>query len=493
MAFRPIQVRFKPIVMIDPEKSRAAQAARRGPGLIVKFPPLDFNNLPSWPPLSGDEDDEEDDRIGEESSEGQSEVEERSSTWTKSPDLNEPRPRSPSHDLSATCETPWKPQVDPFSTFIPAKREIPVVASRVPRNAFVPNASRNDYSRNGPLNYRAPSPSTILPPRSNSTQSFDRLEDNGGDIPSHSDPPDPMAEVRASRLGLVTETSFDNTVDRARHSSFCTLIQNESDSSSNIMASVQEANVVSQATVSPASSPIPRESLNSAPTQTRMTPQEAPQHAERSLAIAAQSTFRMAMALSKPYQPGQYVPNYPIFVFAEGSTHQGFRQIPDQLPGVHNAVPVHNEGHFVDKREPRTSSETCCRWSRTGDPCCPRHAARGDSLVRSQNPKDSYRRHDIPKITSGLARDPLISTDHGHASRDSQTTISTLDGEVKKNDDGQGILKHPPWSSRQQPRAELSQAQDKTNPKRGPASEYARSPQRSRKATRLSSSRRLEN
>lgn len=339
------RILFKPIQRIDPDQSKAAQIARRGPGLTVKFPRIDFDNLPSWPPLSDDEiEDDENGNIEEENDQRKNDVEEErlSTTAMTHPPSNESQPRAPKRQPSAPRETPSRASKDHFDSFIPARRKCPPPASRVSRNYSASNPLRDCFSRNESV--ACPVPSTPSLP-----SSPNRHRGSGaGETSPRNNSPFPITGTHASCLGSQMAAPSVSFATRSqsrpvRGNSHTSLVGNVG----NNATSSRVVNAFRHAGNESSSSHIPTNAPTPAPARIAVAP-EARQGEENRPNTAMQSTFRMAMELSKPYQPGLRAPNYHFAMVSGDSIHM----IPSTHAGFPSAEPGNGQAHVAGDRDP---------------------------------------------------------------------------------------------------------------------------------------------
>lgn len=337
------QIVFKPIQRIDPTQSKAAQIARRGPGLTVKFPPIDLDNLPSWPPLSDEEvEDDEDGDMDEENDQGEDDVEHFCTSAMIHLPPNASQPWAPTRRPSYPRETPSRAPEVQFDSFIPAGRRCPPPASRGSRNYFASNPLRNCLSRNESV--ACPVPSTLSPP-----SSPNRHRRSGvGDTSPRNYSPFPIAGTHASRLVsqmAAPSVSFaTRSQSRPVHGNSHTSLVGNGAVGNNAMPS-RAVTAVRHAGNQPSPSHIPINAPIPAQDRTAVVP-ETLQGEESRPNKAIQTTFRMAMELSKPYQPGLRASNHHFAMVSGDSIHL----IPCAHIGFPSAEPDYGQAHVAGDR-----------------------------------------------------------------------------------------------------------------------------------------------
>lgn len=365
---RAPMIHFKPIVTVDPAQSRAAQIARRGPRLTVKFPRIDFDNLPSWPPLSdapGDvtesiekeKDDDDDSNTAKENNQGNgNDAEEHLDTLAMPPPLNEQPPRRapsrrPSIASAATAaaarvtRSSAVPATSRVDTFITSQRKKGSAHRWRPSRVFAPNLLLDHSSRtNSPVAHPSRFTSVLTSPKPACTSCPDRLGGDGGGVVSvqaRNKTPVSVTGTRASRLGSRAAAPISNSAGRSpsrpvrsfSHVESADDGEDDNDKAASTGESHIGAPALNEERSSSSFSFIPKESPPPAPSPvTAAAPHAHPaaegSHARRP-AVQVQSTFKMAMALSKPYQPGPHVPNqYHHLVVVSGEpTHPESTQL----------------------------------------------------------------------------------------------------------------------------------------------------------------------
>lgn len=354
MAVRRIaSVSFKPITRIDPEQSRAAQIARRGPGITVKFPPIDFANLPEWPPLTDDDGESiEDCQIGEENADDESNFGSHPSTTESPQPLKRQRTRSLSRKLSVVCErTPRVAIFDRVDTFVPSRRRAPMHKLRAPRRYIASDPLQTHLlPKHAPdLVERATSVHAV--PAPNRPSSPSRLNSV---LAKCNNALPPITDAHASRLESCMATHFVSSVGMSqagfvRSNSHVDLTTTDDD-----VTVMREGNMGPPVRNVRSLGPIPEEFPGHVPTGTAQVHQAA----EGNSIPAVQSTFKMAMALSKPYQPGQHAPSYQFIMAFGNFAYEGVHLMPGPHLGGHRAESSNgnNEFNFTGNREPRLPS-----------------------------------------------------------------------------------------------------------------------------------------
>lgn len=352
-------VSFKPILRIDPEQRRAAQIARREFSITVKFPPIDLDNLPEWPPLSDDEGEgSEDSNTEEESADEDLDVGNHPSTADNPQPSDGQQARSPSRKSSAFRETTSSVTIfDHVDTFIPSRRRAATHTPRAPRKYFASDPLRTHLPPKHSPDPTERASSTLASPAPNRLSSLNRLDTDVENSPPRNNTMSPVTGTHMNRLGSRVATPYVNSVETSQSGLVRSNSQIDLTAIDDNATVMREANMSPPARSIPSLGPIPEKYPRHSPTNIALAPQ-AHQTAEGNPSSAMQSTFRMAMALSKPYQPGQHVANYQIVVASGNSVHQCIHLIPDPHFGAHSAEPGNgnDEVKVGSNREPTLQS-----------------------------------------------------------------------------------------------------------------------------------------
>lgn len=452
MAHRRYQgpsVRFKPILRIDPAESRAAQFARRGPALIVKFPPIDFDNLPEWPPLPDDEnedEDSEDENTEAESCEENSNVGKRPSNAAMQSPPNRSQSRATTRMSSVARESTPKPTNGFQDRFVPARRTASVPAWGLPRTYVPSNPLQNHLSRvETPAcpNRSTPALTSPTPDRP------DRVVE--GD-PPRTESPVPVTGTRASRLGspLSNLLHLNSNLTRISESPTTSISpQNDSANDGSQIrnhAPIREISTVPLMPNVPSPSPMPRRSQNPSLTEINVA-RRSQQIAEGSASTEEQSTFSLAMALSKPWELEMHIPYYHI-VFSCGN--QGFRLFPGPQPVAHGAEPNKSEGNIANTRQAPPMSHPQRHRSAAINLGVNTHHSSNDGTQSRPATEAASSDHHISATPIGGAVNNTANTNREHNRAHVGPEIAPSDPKIKIENSGSNALRTSPLFRQQQ-------------------------------------------
>lgn len=434
-------IHFKPIMRIDPAESKAAQIARRGSGLTVKFPRIDFDNPPTWPPLPHDEvESSEGDDFEQANDQEKSNAEGYLSNSAMHLPLNDVQTRARIRKTLAARETPLRPTLKYFDPFEPTLRKSSVTTSCVPRS-FSSNPLQIHPRRIDPLAGPTRSPSVLTSAEPNDTFYTERLGVGVEHGPPRNKTTVLTAGRHASRFHSRVASRFLGSARRCqskpfRGNSHVGLTDDDDGiSDAGEIASIRDANKAPPARKEPSLSSTTKEYLSPIPSSINEALQ-AHKAIEGSHSAAVQSTFKMAMALSKPWQPGSHVSNCQVIVVSGNSAHQGIHIIPSVHPGAHSGSGGASEASIVGHEEPLLG-----RDSHRGLPApinldIRQSLSSNDGLPSLLGAEASFDRNSISATPPGVARNHASHTNDDPVSNGNEPLMSELDGDTKEEHNG---------------------------------------------------------